>query len=508
MTSARRLQTPVYSTTSKDKVGKASLDFSSNFKIGQQIGLGSESIVYECRNLSTSEKCAVKVSDITRIDTRMLEAECNILTLLNHDNIIKSYGLYYVRDKVHLVTELVEGEELHEVIRQSGGIAEEDAVVFVHQLLVAVQYLHKNSICHRDIKPENILISTDGTLKLIDFGLAVDLAGTDGSMKACVGTQAYQAPEVLIGATYNISVDMWAIGATTFTLLSGTKPFGYGPHGDSVGEFGPSNEQRSHQRAKILNGDYNFSDPIWESISSDAKDFVSKLLKVRPNERIDPTAALEHSWIASKEIDLRSFHFKWRSKCRERKEAARKEKRELMFAMKSERPTLGSIEVEEEGERPTLSARKARSQSVMTARNFVEPKSPTRSIERKMITESDHRPSTTRGDRPYERSAERTLDRSSERSSDRYTDRSTDRSTDRYTDRSDRTTERSYQRSTDRATHRQTETISVDRYSSSSSTRAYTPNRSTASRATNISSSRSPGARITDSTSGSTRRYK
>jgi len=76
----------------------------------------------------------------------------------------------------------------------------------------------------------------------------VNLEGTDGTMRACVGTQTYQAPEVLIGLPYNKGVDLWAIGATTYTLLSGTKPFGYGPHQTSMdksdADMGPTPEQK------------------------------------------------------------------------------------------------------------------------------------------------------------------------------------------------------------------------------------------------------------------------
>jgi len=134
---------------------------------------------------------------------------------------------------------------------------------------------------------------------------------------------------------YNKGIDMWAAGATTYTLLSGAKPFGYGPHQNERAD-GPTQEQKSHQRAKILNGEYNFNDPIWQNISDNAKDFLSQLLKVRPSDRFTPEDALNHPWIASQEIDLRSFHYKWRSSSRDRREAARKEKREKMFAQKAE----------------------------------------------------------------------------------------------------------------------------------------------------------------------------
>jgi serine/threonine protein kinase len=119
---------------------------------------------------------------------------------------------------------------------------------------------------------------------------------------------------------------MWSIGATIFTLLSGTKPYDYGSN-HNYGDI-PTTEQRNYQKAKILNGDFNFEDPIWEKISSDAKDFITNLMKVRPVDRIKAKDALEHPWIKSVDIDLRSFNYQWKLNSRNRREAARREKRE------------------------------------------------------------------------------------------------------------------------------------------------------------------------------------
>lgn len=320
-------------------------DFSSLYKLGTELGAGADSVVYECRNLSTSEKCAVKVIEKHKVDPELIEEEYSILNNLDHRNIIKGHGIYHLRDKIHIVMELVDGEELHEILNLCGGISEVDAIPMLHQLLSAVDYLHEKKICHRDIKPENILISDDGTLKLIDFGFAVNFSGTDGTIRGGVGTQAYTAPEVLIGMTYDKSVDMWSVGATAYTLLSGSKPFDYGPHQNQSDQ--PTPEQKSHQRAKILNGEYNFDDTVWNKISVQGKEFITTLLKVRPSDRISAKEALEHPWITSVEIDLTEFSYQWKINSRSRKEIARREKREKRAtdrrsAIVEERPSLSA----------------------------------------------------------------------------------------------------------------------------------------------------------------------
>jgi len=463
-------------------------EFSSLYKLGHELGIGMDSVVYEARNLSTSEKCAVKVTDITKADLKMLQEESDLLCRLNHENIVKGYGIHITLDKVNIVVELVEGEELHSIISESGGLPEEDAIPLIYQLINAVIYLHDNKICHRDIKPENILISDEGKLKVIDFGLAARFDGNDGTMRACVGTQAYQAPEVLIGLPYTQGIDMWAVGATVYTVLSGTKPFGYGPFQRDSPRDGPSiptPDQKSHQRAKILNGDYNFNDSVWEKISENGKNFVSQLLKVRPSDRMTPQDALNHPWLSSVEFDFRSWHFKWRSKSRDRREACRKEKREKGIKLLKSNTQRESHNDPDEVPRTapvprgheTLSVtqRKLKSQSVMynTKLAISVPEVSSRSSCRQFLSSNSHRAAytsdtdrsdrtttnytqnTDRSDRynaaPSER-AERTERSDRTESSDR-----SDRYSERYSKRSDRHHERTTDRSERSERHERTE---------------------------------------------------
>jgi len=129
-----------------------------------------------------------------------------------------------------------------------------------------------------------VLLTDRGVLKLADFGFAVQTNSDDPTVFGCVGTHSYQAPEVLLGIPYTQAVDMWSFGVTMYTILSATKPF---PN---------TGKERTTQRSKILNADYNFESKPWFHISRDAKDFLSKLLTLRPTERLTAEEAVSHPW--------------------------------------------------------------------------------------------------------------------------------------------------------------------------------------------------------------------
>lgn len=138
---------------------------------------------------------------------------------------------------------------------------------------------------YRDIKPENFLLykeDDDSHVKLIDFGLAKRV-GNNEVMNAPNGTPYYIAPEVLKGS-YTTQCDNWSMGIVLFIMLSGKPPFG-----------GKSNKEIIDN---VLRGSYSFSTPVWENISDQAKDFISKLLTRQADERLTAEEAYNHPWLA------------------------------------------------------------------------------------------------------------------------------------------------------------------------------------------------------------------
>lgn len=149
-------------------------------------------------------------------------------------------------------------------------------------------YCHDRGIVHRDLKPENLLYTTareDAVLKLADFGLA-QLIEPAEMMHATCGTPSYVAPEVLSKDPkkgYGKEVDMWSIGVIFYILLCGFPPF--------------YDEDNAVLFNSIRKGEYEFPSPYWDSVSTEAKDLVSKLLVVDPSQRLTAQQTLNHPWL-------------------------------------------------------------------------------------------------------------------------------------------------------------------------------------------------------------------
>jgi len=181
--------------------------------------------------------------------------------------------------------ELVTGGELFDQIVSKGTYSETDAALIIKQILEAVEYMHQNGIAHRDLKPENLLVTgpTNNIIKVSDFGLSKDY-GAD-SLKTACGTPDYVAPEVLKGGHYDNTVDIWSIGVISYILLCGFPPF-----------YGNDDQEIFN---KILKADYVFPSPDWDTISDDAKEFISAILILDYTSRPSAEQCLGAPWIAN-----------------------------------------------------------------------------------------------------------------------------------------------------------------------------------------------------------------
>jgi serine/threonine protein kinase len=214
------------------------------YEIVGLIGAGGMGEVYRARDTKLDRDVAVKVlppvfaNDPER--RPRFEREARTLASLNHPNIAHIYGVEETDGHVAIVMELVEGEDLAARIAR-GPLTWTDARPIARQIAEALDAAHERGIIHRDLKPANIRITPDETVKILDFGLAKAVAGTDTAAQdavlsptvtspstrvgTIVGTAAYMAPEQAKGKPVDKRADIWAFGVVLFEMLTGRSPF-------------------------------------------------------------------------------------------------------------------------------------------------------------------------------------------------------------------------------------------------------------------------------------------
>ena len=213
------------------------------YQLGQMIGVGGMGEVYRARDTRLGRDVAVKIlpEALAGSAERLarFEREARILATLNHPNIAAIYGIEESAGVRALVLELVEGVTLAEKLQTDAGVARalplSDALPMARQIARACEAAHQKGIVHRDLKPANIKIALDGTVKVLDFGVAKFDApresGPTGSgvlstaEGAVLGTVAYMSPEQARGLPVDRRTDIWAFGCVLYEMLTGCRSF-------------------------------------------------------------------------------------------------------------------------------------------------------------------------------------------------------------------------------------------------------------------------------------------
>jgi len=218
----------------------------SHYTIIEPIGAGGMGEVYRARDTQLDRDVALKIlPEAFTADPERLarfEREAKLLASLNHPNIGAIYAIAREGSRIGLALELVEGEDLAALIAR-GPVPTADTLDIALQVSLALEYAHDQGVIHRDLKPANIKITPDGTIKVLDFGLAkaVDttrsdvsnpgitqsptMMGTSTQAGMIMGTAAYMSPEQARGKPLDRRTDIFSFGIVVFEMLTGSRPF-------------------------------------------------------------------------------------------------------------------------------------------------------------------------------------------------------------------------------------------------------------------------------------------
>ena len=244
-----------------------------NYKLLEQIGEGGMATIYRASHEVLKRDVALKkMKKPSRESISRFKHEAQMSAKLNHENIVSVYDFIQEGRSFYLVLEYIDGIDVRNVLEIDSPIPHMQAVRIVHEVAMGLEYAHFKKIIHRDIKPSNILLSKDGDIKIIDFGVAkAESTSQMTTTGIIVGTPSYMSPEYANGEELTPQSDVYSLGVLIFELLTGFKPF-----------VAPTNNELL---IAITKGKYRKPRKYNREIPFRLQRIVSKAMHVNPRKR-------------------------------------------------------------------------------------------------------------------------------------------------------------------------------------------------------------------------------
>jgi calcium-dependent protein kinase len=261
----------------------------------KELASGGCGQVFLARSRDGRQVIIKKAVCTSETNNKRLKREVSIMQKLDHPNICRLYETYEKGKFLYFVLEYCQKGDLFSAIIEKEQLSEAETAEMIGQIASALKYAHSMCFAHRDLKPENICLTSRGGpgenhVKVIDWGLSGYFENQ--RMTSAVGTPTYAAPEVMEAkgmSEYTESCDLWSLGVLTYVMLSGKVPF----HGSIL------------EQLKVMKAErYDMSSAPWPAIPRDARDFVRRLIKANPADRMSISQACEHRWLQKSRPDV------------------------------------------------------------------------------------------------------------------------------------------------------------------------------------------------------------
>jgi serine/threonine-protein kinase len=263
--------------------GEAFKKIERDYRIVREIGKGGMSVVYEGYQPSLKRKVAIKVLQKDRRNPEIFQrffSEALALAKLSHESIVDIIDLIDEDDASYIIMEFIDGKTLSEIIKKFGPLSYELAGSIGLKIANALQHIHEVGIVHRDLKPGNIMITPNGTVKVMDFGIAHNPDVLKGLTRTGVmmGTPSYMSPEQVRGEKVDARSDIFSFGAVLYEMVCGKKAFDAETEGKLI--------------EKILRANYISPRFYRKKIPRALVKIISKCLKRKPAQRYESVKEL------------------------------------------------------------------------------------------------------------------------------------------------------------------------------------------------------------------------
>ena len=293
----------------------------NKYEILGTVGEGAYGVVLKCRNKHSGEIVAIKKFKESEEDAAVRKTtvrEVKLLKMLKHPNIVMLKEAFRRKGKLFLVFEYLEKNLLEVLEAHPCGLDKEVIRRLIFQLCKSIAYCHSHHVIHRDIKPENLLVNRDFSLRLCDFGFARMHQASKTELTDYVATRWYRSPELLVGTTkYDKSVDMWAIGCIMSELIDGEPLFPGESEIDQLYLIQQTLGDLTTEQLVLFESNVRFrgysmptiAQPetlrrrFGHKVSKSALNFLTSLIQVDPEDRMEAALCLQHPYFAGLDGD-------------------------------------------------------------------------------------------------------------------------------------------------------------------------------------------------------------